>query len=183
MISSSSRRRSFQRLPLVDEARRDTPFPSSHRTAEITIAPPFSATQSCCARILLSVQRTLPHGASLWLQPRSPVVHDAVERVRGPDPPDARVPVGRPEDARAAPASARPAGAPAALARHPAPEESHRAARAAESLQLARAAVAIHPRESLAVAPLRDARALGANALRVRVEAHPERGHGRRWLV
>src|SRR3954452_14382115 len=42
---------------------------------------------SCCARILLSVLRTLVHGAFPWLQPRSPVVQEVVEN--GPDHPDA----------------------------------------------------------------------------------------------
>ena len=42
---------------------------------------------SCCARILLSVLRTLVHGAFPWLQPRSPVVQEVVES--GPDRPDA----------------------------------------------------------------------------------------------
>ena len=70
----------------------------------------------CCARILLSVLRTLLHGAFPWLQPRSPVVRKVVERGRGPDPPDASVEAlesGRAESAQAARAS---------LA-----EESHRA--------------------------------------------------------
>jgi len=37
-----------------------------------------------CARILLSVLQTLPHGVCPWLQPGSPVVQEAVER----SPPD-----------------------------------------------------------------------------------------------
>src|SRR6186997_634320 len=45
----------------------------------------------CCARILLSVLRTLLHGAFPWLQPRSPVDQEVAKRGRGPDPPDARV--------------------------------------------------------------------------------------------
>ena len=40
-----------------------------------------------CARILLSVLRTLVHGAFPWLQPRSPVVHVVVGSA--PDRPDA----------------------------------------------------------------------------------------------
>src|SRR5450756_4675 len=51
--------------------------------------------QLCCARILLSVLRTLLHGAFPWLQPRSPVVQRAPERGRGPDPPDVSVEVQR----------------------------------------------------------------------------------------
>src|SRR5437868_12407662 len=46
---------------------------------------------SACARILLSVLRTLLHGAFQWLQPRGPVAQKAVEGKRGPDPPDGRV--------------------------------------------------------------------------------------------
>src|SRR5258708_17407546 len=49
--------------------------------------------QGCCARILLSVLRTLLLGAFPWLQPRSPVVQRAVESGRGPDPPDVSVEV------------------------------------------------------------------------------------------
>jgi len=76
------------------------------------IAPSYSLCQLCCARILLSVLRTLLHGAFQWLQPRSPVVEEAVERGRGPDPPDARVALGsvRLRDALAALGSRRAGG-------------------------------------------------------------------------
>src|SRR6267142_7036249 len=47
----------------------------------------YAVSQLCCARILLSVLRTLLHGAFPWLQPRSPVVQEVVES--GPGPPDA----------------------------------------------------------------------------------------------
>src|SRR5450759_1746995 len=57
--------------------------------------------QLCCARILLSVLRTLLHGAFPWLQPRSPVVQKVVERDRGPDPPEVDV-----EGQRSAPPNA-----------------------------------------------------------------------------
>src|ERR1700686_797801 len=81
----------------------------------------YGVSQLCCARILLSVLRTLLHGALPWLQPRNPVVRKVVERGRGPDPPDASVEVRR---------SARPNEAPqvrgsrraAAVAEKPRPD-------------------------------------------------------------
>jgi hypothetical protein len=75
---------------------------------------------SCCARILLSVLRTLVHGAFPWLQPRSPVGQKVVESA--PDPPDAVVVVlenGQAAEARAERASLRAvaaAGSPLRLA-------------------------------------------------------------------
>src|SRR6266568_1213120 len=42
----------------------------------------FDAFVSICARILLSVLRTLLHGAFQWLQQKNPVVQEALERGR-----------------------------------------------------------------------------------------------------
>ena len=59
------------------------------------VASSYCGAHLCCARILLSVLRTLLHGAFQWLQPRSPVVEVVVERGRGPNPPDARADAAR----------------------------------------------------------------------------------------
>src|ERR1700719_2488459 len=69
----------------------------------------YGVSRLCCARILLSVLRTLLHGAFPWLQPRNPVGRKAVESGRGPDPPDAsvEVPSARRNEARQARASRR----------------------------------------------------------------------------
>lgn len=53
----------------------------------VAVVHGWSQPSRYCARILLSVLRTLVHGAFPWLQPRSPVVHVVVESA--PDRPGA----------------------------------------------------------------------------------------------
>jgi hypothetical protein len=81
-----------------------------------TASHSFVVRESC-----YSVLQTLLHGAFLWLQPRSPVVAEVVERGRGPDPPVAR----------AALASGPPGNVPALASR--AEERLHRGVAAEEN--------------------------------------------------
>ena len=94
-----------------------------------------------CANLAIRSTRTLLHGAFQWLQPRSPAVHEVVERGRGPDPLDARVEVASRAAARvadaspahaeaAARASVAAAGGNARAAGRVAEASRHRAARA-----------------------------------------------------
>src|SRR4051812_5468688 len=107
---------------------------------------------SCCARILLSVLRTLVHGAFPWLQPGSPVGQKVVESA--PDPPAAVVVVpenGQAEEARAERASLRvvaAAGSLLRLAARAAPASllvDRAAGRPAAKVEAARAAAAKAP--------------------------------------
>lgn len=111
-----------------------------------------------CARILLSVLRTLLHGAFQWLQPRSPVVQEVAERERAALP-----------DAKAeAHGSVRVDEAPEAVV-----NRRHAALVVANPRRVARLAVS-HPRVNRAVAlpvALREARVADVRAVRASVLA------------
>ena len=105
-----------RRRSLDNAARRDTQTGVNRRASRSRSNADGGACR-CCARILLSVLRTLVHGAFPWLQPRSPVVQEVVES--GPDHPDAVAVVLESARAAAAPAArgspraSRPGVAPA----------------------------------------------------------------------
>ena len=132
-----------------------------------------------CARILLSVLRTLVHGAFPWLQPRSPVVQKVVGS--GPDHPDAVAVV--PESVRAAAAQeARASLRVADESRHPAARASRRGSRAV-ARRRARVADARAAHARAVVGKAADARAAAGRRVVARAAAVRGGAGSPRWRV